>query len=138
MTFATNGEHRSVTSDELLRRFAEAGIDWGGELLLSREVARAMLDDAATHGLIVTGATGWYRPASAPDALAEDVGAQVAVPDEILDAPYASEASIAIVRNFIARWLPTRDAYVSVGFLDGGHARHAGGDKAPEQRGESR
>lgn len=88
----------------MIRFFAGSAVPPAGALELVNELEQV--------GVALLGAGTWYEVPGEPDALAEDVGVECNVPDDVLNAP--DKVRRSFVRDFIRRGLADRTVYVSL------------------------
>jgi hypothetical protein len=109
----------SIPADPLIAaylRFRAQGMRKGSSTLFTPEAALSLVDALAALGIVCLGVTGWYRPAGHPDWLAEDMGADYAVPLDVLRSPDAVAQSAEAVKAFIGARLLESHPYVEVTF----------------------
>ncbi len=99
----------------LMRSYRPKGLDWGGELLLKPKDALDLINALEGIGVAIWGIDTWfYWEPDTQQRLAEDVGRDLNIPDDIMTSPEAVKLSVAMARDFIQHRLTERTAYVSI------------------------
>ena len=104
----------------LMRSYRPKGRVWGGELLLKPKDALDLIDALEAIDIAIWGIDTWfYWDPDTKQRLAEDVGRDLNISDDIMASPESVRISTSMTRDFIQHHLTERTAYVSIFPEDG-------------------